>query len=133
MRASFRVSFTDFIVDPDDDDCRRRATTIRADRITFEDRHLILWVGDIERVRFPMETIKAIEVARDTGSNQGVDPDQLRERYPNFGKPWSTADEEKLLTLYRSGQRNYEELAAEFGRQPSAIQSRLSKLGLEQL
>ncbi|NBE56916.1 hypothetical protein [Streptomyces boluensis] len=58
---------------------------------------------------------------------------QLRARYPNFGRPWSSADEEKLLALYRAGQRDFEVLAAEFGRQPSAIRSRLGRLGLERL
>lgn len=41
VRASFRITFTNFIIDPDDDDCRRQAATIRADRITFESDHLL--------------------------------------------------------------------------------------------
>lgn len=133
VRASFRITFTDFIVDPDDDDCRRRAATIRADRITFEDEHLVLWIGDTERCRFPMGTVKSVEVTQVQGSSRREDPDQIRARYPNVGKLWSTADDEKLLTLYRAGQRDHEVLADQFGRQPGAIRSRLGKLGLEQL
>lgn len=132
-RVSFRISFTEFISDPDDDDCRRRAVTIPADRITFDNDHLILWLGDTERVRFPMGTVKSIEVVHAPSTSRRVDPDQLRARYPNFGKAWSSADEERLLSLYRAGQRDYDVLATEFGRQPSAIRSRLGRLGLEQL
>ncbi|WP_052230201.1 hypothetical protein [Streptomyces sp. CT34] len=132
-RVSFRISFTEFMADPDDDDCRRRATTVPADRITFDNDHLILWLGDTERVRFPMGTVKSIEVVHAHSSSRREDPDRLRARYPNFGKAWSRADEERLLSLYRAGQRDYEVLASEFGRQPTAIRSRLGRLGLEQL
>ncbi|WP_344118656.1 hypothetical protein [Streptomyces blastmyceticus] len=132
-RVSFRISFTEFIPDPDDDDCRRRATTIPADRITFDSDHLILWLGNTERVRFPMDTIKSIEVVHAPSASRREDPDQLRARYPNFGKPWSSADEKRLLSLYRAGQRDYDVLATEFGRQPTAIRSRLGRLGLDQL
>lgn len=132
-RVSFRISFTEFISDPDDDDCRRRATTIPADRITFDNDHLILWVGDTERVRFPMGTVKSIEVVHVPSTSRREDPDQLHVRYPSFGKAWSSADEERPLSLYRAGQRDYDVLATEFGRQPTAIRSRLGRLGLEQL
>jgi DNA-directed RNA polymerase specialized sigma24 family protein len=80
-----------------------------------------------------VNTIKAVEVAQVPSNSQRENSDQLRDCYPNFGKAWTADDEEKLLTLYRSGQHNYEELAVEFGRQPSAIESRLKKLGLEHL
>jgi hypothetical protein len=132
-RVSFRIGFIEFISDPDDDDCRRRATTVPADRITFDDDHLILWVGEMELVRLPMDTVKSIEVVHVPGTSRREDPDQLRACYPNFDKPWSAADEERLLSLYRAGQRDSDMLATEFGRQPTAIRSRLGRLGLEQL
>ncbi len=130
-RVSFRISFTEFISDPDDDGCR--ATTIPADRITFDSDHLILWLGDTERVRFPMDSIKSIEVVHVPSTSRREDPNQLRARYPNFGKAWSRVDEERLLSLYRAGQRDYDVLATEFGRQPTAVRSRLGQLGLDQL
>ncbi|MBV7245684.1 hypothetical protein [Streptomyces sp. MW-W600-10] len=133
MRASFRITFGDFIEDPDDDDCRRRAATIRADRITFENAHLILWVGDTERASLPMESVQSIEVTQVSGSSRHESPDQIRTRYPNVGKLWSKADGKKLLALYRAGQKDYEVLADQFGRKPGAIRSRLGRLGLEQL
>ncbi|MEU4259911.1 hypothetical protein AB0B42_21380 [Streptomyces fradiae] len=133
MRASFRITFTDFIINPGDDDCRRRAATIRADRMTFESDHLILWIGETERSRFRMDTIRSVEVTHVLGSSRREDPDRIRARYPNAGKLWNEADDEKLLSLYRAGQKDYEVLANQFGRQPGAIRSRLGKLGLEQL
>ncbi|MGC5541117.1 hypothetical protein OH733_17975 [Streptomyces griseus] len=133
MRASFRITFGDFIEDPDDDDCRRRAATIHADRITFESAHLILWVGDRERASFAMEAVQSVEVTHVSGSSRHESPDQTRTRYPNVGKLWSKADDKKLLALYRAGQKDYEVLADQFGRKPGAIRSRLGRLGLEQL
>ncbi|MFE0131255.1 hypothetical protein ACFWY6_06690 [Streptomyces sp. NPDC059037] len=133
MRTSFRISFTDYITDPDDADCLRRATTVPADRITFDGDHLILWIAEVERARFPVNMIESVEVATVPGSGRREDPEQLRARFPKFGQPWSAEDEAKLMTLYREGQHDFDELAAEFGRQPTAIRSRLAKLGLEQL
>ncbi|MBZ6114301.1 MULTISPECIES: hypothetical protein [Streptomyces] len=133
VRASYRISFTDFIADPDDEDCQRRAATISASRITFADSHLILWVGDMERVRFPMEAIKSVEVVQAPVSRQREDPDQLRARYPNIGEPWSRADDDKLLALYRAGQKDHGTPVGEFGRQPGTIRSCLAKLGWERL
>ncbi|MGW4216574.1 hypothetical protein ACWEJZ_06050 [Streptomyces bacillaris] len=130
---SFRITFGDFIEDPDDDDCRRRAATMRADRITFENNRLILWVGDTERAGFPMEAVQSVEVAHVSGSSRHEDPDQIRALYPNVGKLWSKADDERLLAFYRAGQRDHEALADQFGRKPGAIRSRLGRLGLEQL
>ncbi|MFH8608253.1 hypothetical protein ACH4D5_12250 [Streptomyces sp. NPDC018029] len=133
MRASFRVSFTDFIPDPDDADCQRWATAIPPDRITFEDDQLILWIDDTPRAKFPLDVVASVEVAHFPGSSRREDSEQFRTRYPNFGKPWSRADGQKLLALHPEGRDDYEVLAAEFGRQPTAIRSRLAKLGLEHL
>ncbi|WP_327680244.1 hypothetical protein [Streptomyces sp. NBC_00467] len=133
LHASFRITFTDFMPDPDDSDCRRRAVTVPADRITFVDSNLVLWVGDTERACFSMETVESVEVVPNPRSNRREPPDELRARYPNYGKPWDPIDEQKLLRLYREGQHDSEELATVFGRQPTAIRSRLARLGLEQL
>ncbi|WP_409056827.1 SANT/Myb-like DNA-binding domain-containing protein [Streptomyces sp. SYP-A7185] len=133
MRTSFRITFTDYVTNPDDEDCLRRAAVIPADRITFDGGHLLLWIAAAVRARFPVNMVEAIEVATVPGSSRREDPEQLRARFPNFGRPWSAEDEAKLITLHREGQRDFDELATEFGRQPTAIRSRLAKLGLEQL
>jgi hypothetical protein len=132
-RAAFRVSFTDYMPDPNDADCLRRSMTIPADRITFEDDHLVLWLAGSEIARLTLSAVVAVEVARTPGSGQREDPEELRTRYPNMGQPWTAEDEAQLLTRYREGEHDLEALGTEFGRQPSAIRSRLGKLGLEQL
>jgi hypothetical protein len=132
-RALFRVSFTDYIPDPDDADCLRRSKTVPADRFTFDDKHLVLWLAETEVARFALKVVEAVKVDSIPGTSQRETPDQIRARYPNFGQPWTAEDEARLLTRYREGQQDFESLAEEFGRQPSAIRSRLAKLGLEQL
>ena len=52
---------------------------------------------------------------------------KLRERYPNAYEPWSARGDRELLRLHEDGWDNAE-LARRFGRQPSAIKSRLRKL-----
>ncbi|GAB3010054.1 hypothetical protein GCM10023080_090340 [Streptomyces pseudoechinosporeus] len=133
MRASFRVSFTDYVPDPNDADCLHRSMTIPADQITFEDDHLVLWLAGSEIARFALNMIVAVKVEHIPRNGRREDPEELRARYPNFGQPWTAEEEARLLTLYREGEHDFDVLSAEFGRQPSAIRSRLGKLGLEQL
>ena len=52
---------------------------------------------------------------------------KLRERHPNAYEPWSPEDDRELLRLSNDGWDNVK-LAQRFGRQPSAIKSRLRKL-----
>ncbi|MEW2081279.1 hypothetical protein [Streptomyces sp. NPDC005283] len=132
-RAAFRLTFTDFIPDPNDADCLRPAVTVHADRLTFEDEELVLWLAGTEVGRFPLSTIESVSPESPPGNGRREGPDELRSRYPNIGLPWSTEDEERLLALYQQGSRDFDALGEEFGRQPSAIRSRLAKLGLERL
>lgn len=133
VRVLFRVQFTDYIPDPDDVDCLRRSKTVPADRFTFDDKHIVLWLAETEVAQFALDVVEAVKVDSIPGSTHREAPDQIRARYPNFGQPWSAEDEARLLAKYREGQQDFESLAEEFGRQPSAIRSRLAKLGLEQL
>ncbi|MGW7367898.1 hypothetical protein ACWGI8_31870, partial [Streptomyces sp. NPDC054841] len=129
-----RVTFTDFLPDPDDDDCLRRAVNVAADLVTFEDSHAVLWLAGVEAARYPLRDIASVAPAGSRGSSrQPKDPAAIRAKYPNAYQPWSPVDEERLLALYREGSTDPADLAAEFGRQPSAIRSRLAKLGLEHL
>ncbi|MGW0419626.1 hypothetical protein [Streptomyces sp. NPDC003015] len=133
VHASFRVTFTDYMPDPNDAECLRRSMTIPADQITFVEDHMVLWLAGSETARFALSTVVAVKVERISGNGRREDPEELRARYPNLGQPWAAEDEARLLTLYRKGERDLDVLGTEFGRQPSAIRSRLSKLGLEQL
>lgn len=53
--------------------------------------------------------------------------DKLRERHPNAYERWTARDDRELLRLHEDGWVSTE-LARRFGRQPSAIKSRLRKL-----
>ncbi|MBK9189050.1 MAG: hypothetical protein IPM33_08855 [Phycisphaerales bacterium] len=53
----------------------------------------------------------------------------LRQRYPNAYQAWTPTDDAELESSFRQGSST-RELARRFGRQPSAIRSRLVKLGL---
>lgn len=53
--------------------------------------------------------------------------DAARSQYPNAYLPWSTEDDAELIKKVRSGEA-VEALSEYFGRQPSAIRSRISKL-----
>jgi len=54
---------------------------------------------------------------------------ELREKYPNVGKPWSKDDDTLLATMFKS-EKPTAEIAKHFGRKSSAIRSRLAHLGL---
>jgi hypothetical protein len=53
----------------------------------------------------------------------------LKEKYPNMGKPWGAMDDKKLSAMFSEKVSN-KEIAAHFGRKASAITSRLAHLGL---
>ncbi|EDM71448.1 hypothetical protein RAZWK3B_14544 [Roseobacter sp. AzwK-3b] len=53
--------------------------------------------------------------------------DAARSQYPNAYQPWSSEDDVELVKKVRNGD-SVETLSVHFGRQPSAIRSRISKL-----
>lgn len=55
--------------------------------------------------------------------------ERAKERHPRAYAPWSESEDAELRSMHAAG-RSKQELAAHFQRQPSAIQSRLHKLGL---
>lgn len=55
---------------------------------------------------------------------------EKREKHPNAYAPWTDEDDARLEQLYCEGKKN-KELAALFGRDPSAIASRIKKLDLK--
>ncbi|WP_338906355.1 hypothetical protein [Streptomyces nigra] len=132
VRTAFRLTFTDYHQDPNDSDVLRRAVTVHADRITFDDGHLNLWLTGAHVGEFPLETIESVCLQSDAGRKREA-PEELRARFPRMGHPWSPEDDNRLLALYRQGERDFDTLGKQFGRKPSAIRSRLAKLGLESL
>ncbi|MFC8402566.1 hypothetical protein ACFUG9_02920 [Streptomyces griseoincarnatus] len=132
MRTAFRVTFTDYRQDPNDNDVLRRAMTIQADRMTFDDGHLNLWLTGTHVGEFPLDIIESVCPHSDAGKKRET-PEELRARFPRMGHPWSPEDDARLLALYQQGERDFDTLGKQFGRKPSAIRSRLAKLGLESL
>ncbi|MFD8349491.1 hypothetical protein ACFV1X_11175 [Streptomyces coelicoflavus] len=130
--TSFRVTFNDYHQDPNNSDVLRRAVTIHADRLTFDNDQLALWLTGTEVGRFPLGIIESIHPEGGPG-RQRESPEELRARYPKMGQPWTQEDDTRLLALYQQGERDLEALGKQFDRKPSAIRSRLAKLGLESL
>jgi len=54
---------------------------------------------------------------------------KIRENYPRAYEKWTAAEDEELRLLFEN-RASINEIAAHFGRQPSAINSRLSKFQL---
>ncbi|WP_121703488.1 SANT/Myb-like DNA-binding domain-containing protein [Streptomyces sp. E5N298] len=132
VRAAFRLTFTDYHEDPDDSDVLRRAITVQADRITFADGNVNLWLAGTHVGEFALDIIESLCPHGDAGKKR-ESPQDLRARYPRMGHPWSPEDDAQLLALYQQGEHDYDTLGEQFGRKPSAIRSRLAKLGLERL
>ncbi|MER6912318.1 hypothetical protein ABT354_11660 [Streptomyces sp. NPDC000594] len=133
VHTAFRLTFTDYQQDPDDSDLLRRAVTVRADRITFGDGQMDLWLAGTHVAAFPLDVVESVCPQGAVGSGKRESPEELRARYPRMGHPWSAEDDARLLALYQQGERDFGALGREFGRKPSAIRSRLAKLGLESL
>lgn len=130
--TAFYVTFNDYLQDPNDSDILRRAMTVYADRLTFDRDHLTFWLTGSEVGRFLFSIIESIRPQADLG-RQRESPEELRARYPKMGEPWTQEDDTHLLALYQQGERDLETLGTQFNRKPSAIRSRLAKLGLESL
>lgn len=132
VHTAFRLTFTDYQQDPNDSDVLRRAVTVQADRITFDEGRLNLWLAGTHVGEFPIGVIESVCPQGDAGRRR-ESPEDLRARYPRMGHPWSPGDDAQLLALYQQGERDCDVLGKQFGRKPSAIRSRLAKLGLESL
>ena len=55
---------------------------------------------------------------------------QRAERYPNGGKPWTKAEDKLLREMYVDARKNIYQIANLLERTPSAVSTRLKKLGL---
>jgi hypothetical protein len=132
VRTAFHPTFTDHHQDPNDSAVQRRAVTIHADRITFEAGHLNLWLAGTHVGEFPLDIIESVCPHGDADRKR-ESLEELRARFPRMGHPWSPEDDAHLLALYQQGDRDFDTLGKQFGRKPSAIRSRLAKLGLESL
>lgn len=71
-------------------------------------------------------------VLGETNTGKSVEFEEIRRRYPNAYKPWTTAEEARLIERYRT-QPSVAALAQEFGRRPGGIAHRLEHLNLRPL
>jgi hypothetical protein len=53
---------------------------------------------------------------------------KIKERYPKAYTSWTTEEKQELVNLHRQG-FTIDQLSAQLGRQPTAIQGRLGQLG----
>ncbi|MFE0902453.1 hypothetical protein ACFW3Y_04430 [Streptomyces rochei] len=106
MRTAFRLTFTDYHQDPNDKDVLRRAVTIHADRITFDDGHLNLWLTGTHVGEFPLDIIESVCPHGDAGKKRET-AEELLARFPRMGHPWSAEDDARLLALYQQGERDF--------------------------
>ncbi|MFJ1747935.1 hypothetical protein ACIOJD_17055 [Streptomyces sp. NPDC088116] len=133
MAASImRLRFTDFLADPDDPDVMRRALDMEADVMTFEGVSVTFWLAGVEVCSYPVEVLVSVETQ---GALASVDSrkytvEGVRQHHPKAYQRWSPEDDERLLDMRDTGS-TVKELAERFGRQPSAIRSRIDKLGSE--
>ncbi len=70
-----------------------------------------------------------LNVEQKNGYRPKTQNEKIRQKYPRAYVKWSQDEDENLKKEYASGQQ-IDELAQRFQRQPSAIRSRLQKLGL---
>ena len=72
------------------------------------------------------EALQALEAESESHSDR---LQETKKRHPRAYERWSDAELEELATVFLAGQ-TFEEIADHLGRQPSAIRSRLLRLGL---
>jgi DNA-binding CsgD family transcriptional regulator len=74
---------------------------------------------------------EALQAAGQADSNYAERLAKIKQANPRAYEKWGDEEGATLTALFRSGQRT-KEIAAKLQRQPSAIRSRIAKLGLEE-
>ncbi|MCG2767235.1 MAG: hypothetical protein L6435_02480 [Anaerolineae bacterium] len=72
---------------------------------------------------------EALEVASAEASDYHERLSDIRREHPRAYEKWSTEEEQRLEQMVAAGQST-RDIASDLGRQPSAIQSRIKRLGL---
>ncbi|MEV6012287.1 hypothetical protein AB0M29_36475 [Streptomyces sp. NPDC051976] len=132
-KPQIRLQFTDFLLDPNDPDVMRKALTLEADVLTFEAGQVTFWLRGVEVAAFPWDAVRAVELASGTSlpAARAYSVDEVRKQHGNAYQRWSKEEEQLLVELHSAG-HGVEALAERFSRQPGAIRSRLTKLGVEE-
>lgn len=110
----------------------RRVLDVEADLLTFDEGSTTFWSRGVEVCRFLSSALSGVELPVGSEHASRVPSvDEVRRRYPNAYQRWAPEDDQVLLELHASGS-GVDELAERFARQPSAIRSRLVKLGVDE-
>ncbi|MFI1386686.1 helix-turn-helix domain-containing protein [Embleya sp. NPDC020886] len=141
-RTVLRLRFKEFVADPADPDAMCRELDLRADLLTFEDGTTTFWLDGVEVCDFPSSALGSVELIparetsvgqpasrKDEAADKAYSVEEIRTRHTNAYQRWTPEDEQLLLELHAAG-HGLVELARRFDRQPSAIRSRLGKLGV---
>ncbi|MFI5877618.1 hypothetical protein ACIBAH_35405 [Streptomyces sp. NPDC051445] len=132
-QGKIRLRFSEFVVDPSDADVMRRVLEVEADLLTFEGDSITFWLQGVEVCSFPSSVLSRVELlVRSEPASRVYSVDEVRKQHPKAYERWAPEDDQLLLRLHASGS-GVDELAERFARQPSAIRSRLAKLGVEKL
>ena len=103
------------------------STEIAADRITFEDGDVLIWTDGIETARHKTEDVTAIQFGIRAA---GLSVEEVRTTHRNAYSKWTVDEDALLLDLARKA-TSVADIAALFGRQESAIESRMAKLSTQ--
>jgi hypothetical protein len=82
-----------------------------------------------EHLRAKAEKRKHEKPPKQKGAGSWTDKlAKMRETYPNAYRPWSEADDAKLVELFSSGKKvTIKQMTGKFGRHPGSIKARLIK------
>jgi len=94
---------------------------------TFEHHRVVVFEEHLEK--FSEIFDQAVWVMARSDKSKSYSLDEIRQKYPRAYEKWTSEEDERLTSRYQAG-LDLLELAAIFQRQPSAIESRLTKLGL---
>ncbi|WP_221888602.1 hypothetical protein, partial [Streptomyces sp. WAC 01420] len=132
LQGKIRLRFSEFVVDPSDADVMRRVLDVEADLLTFEGGSITFWLRGLEVGSFPSSVLDGVELPVGSAPASRVySVDEVRKQYPKAYERWTPEDDQLLLLRLHASGSGVDELAERFARQPSAIRSRLAKLGVE--
>lgn len=94
---------------------------------TAEHYRVVVFEEHLEKFSEIFDQAVWVMARRDKSGTYNLD--EIRQKYPRAYEKWTSEEDERLTSRYQAG-LDLLELAAIFQRQPSSIQSRLTKLGL---
>ena len=97
---------------------------VTTDVLTVSDSAIVLWLNGSEVASFPSHKVASVQL-----SGKSWTPEAARQQHENAYRPWTPEDDDELARRHAAGE-SIETLATDFQRKPSAIRSRLNRLGV---